>query len=491
MADYSALTAPPKAAGPDYSALTARPMSVGEDMLRSGLSGLQRGVVGLIGLPGDVRDLAAQGFEAATGYELPNMPSWMPAQIGPIPTGSKTSAQYQRAYENFGGPTHTPQTTAGEYAQTAGEFAPAAIGGAGGLIRRGAQALIPALASETAGQVTRHVAPEYENAARVGAAIATGGVGARAGASKLPKGAAPSTDELGDMARIAYDRADKAGLVMRPASFGTMVRDAVSNVVREGIDKTIHPKAHAAANRLVQVVSTNQPLTLQQFDTLRRVVRGAAKSIEPDERRLANIIIDRMDEYLDTIKAKDIAAGDLRMANSSIKEARSLWRRMRKSELIDDALERAGVRAGQFSVAGKENAIRTEFRQYALRMTRDKRFRNTFTPEEQKLIRQLGNMGSTVNILRTLGKLAPRSALTLGGGAAYAYSEQDPLATGAAWGVGELGRLAALGLTKRKARLLSERVRSGGAQLIPGAPASPASAVISSQAATLPWRLEQ
>jgi hypothetical protein len=193
-------------------------------------------------------------------------------------------------------------------------------------------------------------------------------------------------------------------------------------------------------------------MTLQDFDLLRRVVRSAAKSTEPDERRIANIMIERMDEYLDNLKAADISAGNLGLAVSSIKEARSLWQRMRKSELIDDALERAGVRAGQFSVAGKENAIRTEFRQYALRMTRDKRFRNQFTPEEQKLIRQLGNMGSTVNILRTIGKLAPRGALSLGGGLAAGYYG-DPIATGAAWGAGSAAHLAALGLTKRKAGL--------------------------------------
>ena len=106
-------------------------------------------------------------------------------------------------------------------------------------------------------------------------------------------------------------------------------------------------------------------------------------------------------------------------------------------------------------------------------------------------LRQLGNMGSTVNVLRTIGKLMPRSALTLGGGAAVGYYAGDPEAVGAAWGVGTAAHLAALGLTKRKARQMSERVRSGGASLIPGAPSATAAALISSQAASLPWRMEQ
>lgn len=487
MADYSALTARPR----DYSALTRREDSVVEDVAKSAATGLQRGMTGLLGLPGDVRSLAANAVEKATGIELPNMPSWGPANVGPLPIGGKTSAQIQSGLERAGLPVHEPQTVAGEYARTVGEFAPAAVGGAGGLVRRGAQALVPALATETAGQAARAYAPEYEDAARVGAAIATGGVGARAGASKVPKGATPTTDELTQMARIAYDRAEKAGLVVKPQSFQTMVRGTLSRAMDEGIDPTIHAKAFAAGKRLEQAAASNQPLTLKQFDTLRRVVGAAAKSTEPDERRIANIMIDRLDDYLDGLKAKDIAAGDLKMAASSIKEARSLWKRMRKAELIDDALERAGVRAGQFSVAGKENAIRTEFRQYSLKMTRDKRFRNMFTPEEQKLIRQLGNMGSTVNVLRTLGKLMPRSALALGGGAAVGYYGDDPAAVGAAWGLGTAAHLAALGLTKRKASQVADRVRSGGASLIPGAPASPALPALTGLQASTPYRLER
>ena len=469
MADYSALTArpmPQQSAGPDYSALTARKVSTGEDVARSALSGLESGAIGLATLPGDLQSLIRsklEGLGLPKGAPLPNI------FAGGMPVNMPTNAQATKAYESVRGPLYQPQTTAGEYARTAGEFAPAAIGGAGGLVRRGAQALIPAVASETAGQAARQFAPEYEDAARIGTAIATGGIGARPGASKLPKGAAPETDELKQMSTLAYDRARQAGLVIKGDSFRKMTLGLIGDMRKEGLDPTLHKNATAVMRRLAATgdaytpkrpspmsamtgVKPRQPtggLALDELDTLRKVARGAAKSIEPDERRLGAIIIERLDDYLDNLTVKHIAAGDLTKANPSIKEARSLWQRMRKSELIDDALKRAGYRAGQFSVSGKENAIRTEFRQMALRMTRDKRFRNTFTPEEQKLIQQLGNMGSGVNILRTIGKLAPRGALTIGGGAAAGYYG-DPAATGAAWGVGTVAHLAALGLTKRQ-----------------------------------------
>ncbi|MEZ0277919.1 MAG: hypothetical protein ACAH04_01785 [Methylibium sp.] len=58
------------------------------------------------------------------------------------------------------------------------------------------------------------------------------------------------------MAKLAYDRAEQAGLVIKPDSFSRMVTRTVADVKREGIDKTIHPKATAAAQRLIKPINT-------------------------------------------------------------------------------------------------------------------------------------------------------------------------------------------------------------------------------------------
>ncbi|WP_334176942.1 hypothetical protein [Pseudoxanthobacter sp.] len=79
---------------------------------------------------------------------------------------------------------HAPQTTAGEYARTIGEFAPAALS-PGSLVRRAATVMVPAVASETAGQMTKGT--PFETAARVGGAV-VGGIGtALAGARSAPQ----------------------------------------------------------------------------------------------------------------------------------------------------------------------------------------------------------------------------------------------------------------------------------------------------------------
>lgn len=118
------------------------------------------------------------------------------------------------------------------------------------------------------------------------------------------------------------------------------------------------------------------------------------------------------------------------------------------------------------------------------------RFREAIASSAERLTAPVSHRTRGAQISRPMAACSMRKARP-GGGAAYAYSEQDPYATGAAWTGGELARLVALGLTKRKAGQLQARVRSGGMSLVPGVPAAPAAAMISSQAATLPWRMEE
>lgn len=95
-----------------------------------------------------------------------------------------------------GKPAHEPQTKAGEYLRTAGQFTPAGVS-PGSLPRKVAQVVVPAVASETAGQMTDGTA--LEPYARVAGAL-VGGVGA--GLAARPR---PTTRMLADASRAATD----------------------------------------------------------------------------------------------------------------------------------------------------------------------------------------------------------------------------------------------------------------------------------------------
>lgn len=136
----------------------------GEDMLKGAAGGLGRGTSGLVGLPGTVGGLVRSGLSKAgvsddtldTGAGLiRKLPG--PARMFTGPDGGDV----QKAMENYTGPLYQPKTVPGQYASTAAEFAPAAlIPGGGGLAARAVNTLIPAVASETAGQMTKGTAAE-------------------------------------------------------------------------------------------------------------------------------------------------------------------------------------------------------------------------------------------------------------------------------------------------------------------------------------------
>lgn len=149
--------------------------SVAADVAKSGGIGLVKGGIGLAGMAGDLTDLGAKGIEHASNfindklglerYQRPEQPS----VLNNIPT----SAGIQKGVEGYTGEFYKPKTTAGEYAQTAGEFAPAMLGGEGSLLAKAlTRVAAPAAASETAGQLTKDTA--FEPWARVAGGLLGG-----------------------------------------------------------------------------------------------------------------------------------------------------------------------------------------------------------------------------------------------------------------------------------------------------------------------------
>ena len=88
---------------------------------------------------------------------------------------------------------------------------------------------------------------------------------------------------------------------------------------------------------------------------MRRIINGAGKvpNISADERRIVSGMVDKLDDFVEALPAnpKAIATGDPAKAIASLKQARELNRKYRRSELVDDMWERAGLRSGQFSVS--------------------------------------------------------------------------------------------------------------------------------------------
>lgn len=128
------------------------------DVAKSAGVGLGKGFIGLSGLPGDIAEYGARGIDHAARFVGDKIGVAVPAREARDPTYG--SADIQSGIETVTGPFRKPQTMAGEYAQTIGEFAPGALIGPGGAAARAAQVVVPALASETGGQLTKGTAAE-------------------------------------------------------------------------------------------------------------------------------------------------------------------------------------------------------------------------------------------------------------------------------------------------------------------------------------------
>lgn len=166
--------------------------SIPEDIAKSAGIGVVKGGLATLGAAGDVRGMLSNGVDFAAeklgiAPEKVGLFKALVEQaarktgVGTVLSDAPTTDQLQKGVEGaVGSEFYKPKTKYGEYAQTAGEFLPGALGGEASLASRAARVLVPAAASETAGQVTKGT--KYEPVARFLAAL--GGAGAVGVASR-------------------------------------------------------------------------------------------------------------------------------------------------------------------------------------------------------------------------------------------------------------------------------------------------------------------
>lgn len=285
---------------------------------------------------------------------------------------------------------------------------------------------------------------------------AVGGVGSKM-ASIAGRRLIPTARQLKEGGKAAYKAAGEAGLVITPSSLSRAVTDIADATKQAGIDKTIHPRATAALARLQEAAKSGGELTLQELETLRRVVKGAASSPEPDERRIASLMIEGIDDYVSGLSHADIAAGDPLKAVTELNKARDLWSRYRKTDMIEEAVTKATRRAASTGSGGNvDNAIRQNIRAI---LDNPKKIRG-FTKEERELMESVVKGGKLQNLARLLGKLSPQgnglmAALGIGATAANPAMAVFPA-------VGMVSKTIADRATPQRVNALLRATRSGG-----------------------------
>lgn len=267
------------------------------DVAKSGGSGAVRGATGLAGLPALARDWVADPIAALPGriYNYATTGKFEDTDTmkrgralekeADRPFAVPTTDEINKAIDAATGApitSYKPQTVLGEYARTTGEFLPGLMtpGGAAAKVIGGV--MVPALLSETAGQVTKGTAAEpYARAA--GAVV--GGVGG-AMAFRPKTAEAALTPALSGVPKETMDDAL------------TLIRDADARGLKLTLPEAINTVSNGASSRLSAVQrylegseGGSKVLGPYMADRPRQVARATAQALDdvaprPDPNRL-------------------------------------------------------------------------------------------------------------------------------------------------------------------------------------------------------------
>jgi hypothetical protein len=373
------------------------------DMAKSAGIGLLKGAIGLAALPAE-----AAGFLGGTG--------------------STANQDIQKGIESYTGPLYEPKTTAGRYAETAGEFAPAAIGGPEALVPRlVSRVAAPAIASETAGELTKGTAAEPY--ARMGGAL-LGGYGAVGAANKLEEmsaarqaaDAVPSAPELKAAARAGYDHPDVAAVRIAPQAVSDLGTTIENDLVSQGF-RARPGQGGAALDTVRELQNAPGPVSVADIDSVRKALGQVGKSgIPTADSVAANKAIAHLDDFLPNLNQSDLLAGDATQANQIMQDARGNWAAAKRSDMLNTKIDSAELQAASANSGHNlENALRQRMRSV---LTSPKLSRG-LSSDERTAIEGFVKGGPVTNVVRHIGNYLGGGGglghlITTGAGAAVA-----------------------------------------------------------------------
>lgn len=399
-----------------------------------GLTG-RAAVSGLTGIPTALGDVLNTGLNMIPGVNL-GMPSQATQELLTKAGVPEPRNQLERAVQAGAG----------------------ALAGAGGQIKA-AQAVQQGLqqapvAKAVAGQLSAApvaqlgaAAPSAAAAQYVGeetgsplAGLAAGTlVGGLAGVRPKQAEPRPIIEAVKQQATAAYKTADDAGIVVKPSSFAPAIGNMMSAVERSGFDPDLHPAISTVLRRL-ESDSKQKALTLGELDKMRQVVRNAVPASDDKQQRFVKIITQELDDYVNKLSFKDVNAKDPKAGISALQEARSLWSRTKKAEILDDMMQSAEIRSALPNAS--ENEL---LRRSVINLAANKADMKQFTAAEQNMIKSAAKGGNLQRVLGIVEKIAPGSSAS-----SIARSVSASMAASALLGPAGAAIAPAVGLTAKQ-----------------------------------------
>lgn len=243
-----------------------------------------------------------------------------------------------------------------------------------------------------------------------GRTVSGAGNVARGVASTGRMATTPTPQELRQEAQNAYRRAENAGVSYNPSATQTFGADLTQRLRSPefNFDEKLHPNAAVALNHVLNKLApsggTTNPIRFQELENVRRFAREAKSNATPSDQRVIDAIIREIDNFALQPPTGAVASGNSRAAAETVREARSAWSRMRKSDEIEELVERA--RFSATATNGRmDEALRNEFANLARSIQSGSN--PGFTPAEVANIERIARGEGSRLAMRGVSQLSP------------------------------------------------------------------------------------
>jgi hypothetical protein len=261
---------------------------------------------------------------------------------------------------------------------------------------------------------------------------------------------APSSEKLTEESTKYFNKAKESGVELKPEYFSNMMKSVGSDLREFGYDARTMPKVAVALENLQR---TDLPKDFQELSVLRRFIRNAQRSKEPDEKMVATRLKSEFDDYIANMPESSIVGGN-KEGLADWKKARDTYSKLSKSEVFEDMLDKAEIRDSKLST---EQYLHNKL----LQLSEDDRRMRLFTPEEQEAIKQAAKGTGMQNFMANAAKYNLKNLGTTTLGSLLGLSLAGPAGVVVAPAIGQLAKYQATKIRKNDVNKLAAMMRAG------------------------------
>ncbi|MCK5602188.1 hypothetical protein KAR91_09975 [Candidatus Pacearchaeota archaeon] len=270
--------------------------------------------------------------------------------------------------------------------------------------------------------------------------------------------AAPDRELLRDTSRAVYKELDESGVMIKPQGYEKLVNQIDFSLKEAKFKPRLAKNTDDVLREFKNELGNAQ--SLSDIDSLRQAAQGAISGIAtPNDKRLIGVITDTVDDFLADADPKNFTKGTIKPSEimPKYRAAQDLWGRAKRSELIEDAFERAGT-----AKSGFENGLRDEFK----RILRNKKQKRFFKPKELEAMKEVVAGTTASNVSKLIGRFGFSEGLAtniIGGSISTTAGAKLLGAPGAVLlpTIGQVSRKLAQKLTRKGADFADAIIRSG------------------------------